>query len=293
MSPPEHTHKVPGSRCTPLGLERHCLLSFDRPAPWRRRMTFEAVLRSVCARPPYVVGRRPGARQQWAVFFAYAPDGQPNHLQIDTLTRLRDDGWPILLIISSAEPTNLDPQWLPLCEAWIWKGLAGYDFSAYTLALELLAVHSEGAQILLLNDSVFGPFHSCRQILQRCDADLVGFTGSGSPERHLQSYAFTFRAWSRQDLRRLRTVFWSGWALNGRDDVILTQELRLARRAARFGTCMALWYLESGDPTQAYPLELLDDGMPFLKKSLLSARSSFADKSAVEAVLDRLDVPWR
>ena len=70
--------------------------------------------------------------------------------------------------------------------------------------------------------------------------------------------------------------------------MISCQETRFARVAAKSMSVGAHWYMSAGDPTQVVPFELIDGGHPFIKKSLLEARSSFNDKDRIRRLITTL-----
>ena len=266
----------------PDGLERDWPFQASEVPLWRRRLVLQAVLSRSRRRPPSAMLREVSPRPVWALYFSYAPDGALGDVQRFSLERLRDQGFAVLVVQAATAPGLVDADLLPrYADALYWKGLAGYDFSAYTLGLEAIARHSPGADVLVLNDSVFGPFADLRPMLRSAPWELTGFTASGKFENHVQSYAFLLKNLTPQRLRRLRTVFLPALALEDRDDVIFCQETRLARVASHSMSVGARWYGRDSDPTQAAPFELLREGFPFVKRSLLTARSAFKDKQAM------------
>lgn len=257
------------------------------------RRSVRTLLRARSA-PRYAVLKLPDQRDEWIVYFIYSPDGTLTEDRIFTLSRLRDLGIPVLAVCASHAPDRMDPRLAGFADALIWKDLSGYDFSAYAIALDVIATRSPGASVCVINDSVFGPFSDLRPVLRHPQWDFIGFTASSLFENHIQSYAFVARNVTPQFMRGMRSIFPVRYAYNRPGDVILCQELPMARVAHRHGRVGALWYGEPGavrDPTLNRPLELVDAGFPFLKKSLLSKRVSFADRDAVVAKLDQLQHP--
>jgi hypothetical protein len=276
---------IEASNSQPL-IEDWVYQALPRPR-WRTRQSLEARIFRSAFRPPYLVLRRACQRDVWCVFFAYVPDGSLPAPHRDTLSRLKDEALPVLLVLASSDPSRFAAEWLSYADAAIWKDTPGFDFSGYSVALEELARHSPGSTVLVINDSVFGPIHPLRPQLARIGSGLTGWSGCTLQEPHLQSFAFAFSAWSPQTLSTMRRVFFPRSVLRDRADVIACQELQLARTAAQSMEVKALWYCTIGDGTQLLPLILVDRGFPFLKKSLLTARSSFEPK---EAIRERLRI---
>lgn len=263
------------------GLERDWAFRASEVPFWRRRLVLRAMLLRSRRRPAFLVLREVSSRPVWALYFNYAPDGVLGDVQRFSLERLRDQGFAVLVVQAAAAPGLVDTDLPRHADALYWKGLAGYDFSAYTLGLEAIARHSPGADVLVLNDSVFGPFADLRPMLRSAPWEMTGFTASGAIENHVQSYAFVLKNLTPQRLRRLRTVFLPALALVDRDDVIFCQETRLARVASHSMSVGARWYGCDSDPTQAAPFDLLREGFPFVKRSLLTVRSAFKEKQAM------------
>ena len=158
------------------------------------------------------------------------------------------------------------------------KGLSGYDFSAYAVALREVATRSPGADLLLINDSVLGPFVDLDTLLEEAPWDLTGFTAYSLFENHVQSYALYFRNVTSPLLRSLRTVIPHRFAFNHHRRVVRCQETRMARVAARTMSVGALWYSEDsdlGDPSLASAVPLLN--------ALASRSSTFSRRWKAQA----------
>jgi hypothetical protein len=232
----------------------------------------------------------------WWVYFVYAPTGELTPAHVFTLARLRDMGGSLLVICAAPSPTHVPQALQYYATALYWKHLNGYDFSAYTLALEVLSSASPGASACVLNDSVFGPFSDLRPTLSTSRWELLGFTASHLIENHIQSYAFALRSVTRQRLQDLRSVLPQRVAYSRPESVVLCQEVPFARTAARHMTVGACWFAEGpsiADPTLIVPEELLDADFPFLKRSLFGKHSKFqaARRSDLEGRLHELGHP--
>nr|WP_315244057.1 hypothetical protein [uncultured Albidiferax sp.] len=253
------------------------------PVPrWRQRMVLEALLRRGIRTPRSIAIKPVQPHACWALYFVYTPNGQLTGAHRFTLARLKDQGFAVLVVQASAEPGRVSDELQHYADALYWKALEGYDFSAYALGLHALARHSPQARVLVMNDSVVGPFNNLQATVRHARWDLTGFTASASMENHVQSYAFILKRLDPSVMRRLWRVFFPGLACGGRDDVILCQETRMARIASRSMAVGAQWFCTAGDATQTLPFELMEAGFPFIKKSLAASRSAFADKARVK-----------
>lgn len=232
--------------------------------------------------------------ERWVAYFAYLPQGVLSDAHRFTLGRLRDEGCRVLVICAASDVSKVPAELGRYADALYWKDLGGYDFSAYTLALETIVECSPGANVLVLNDSMFGPFHPVLPYLQHVRWDLTGFTGSALKENHLQSYGFILRAFDAVRLTQLRDVFFTDKAFDHANQVIWAQELVMARRASRHMRVGAYWYSDGvtvDDPCLQRPIELIHAGFPFMKKSLLGKMEHFQNPDHVRAMLQSLGHP--
>lgn len=245
-------------------------------------------------RPPHqpLVPLRP--RGTWAAYFVFTPKGELESHHQYTLSRLRDQGLPVLVICGAPSAQSVPEALHQYADALYWKGLTGYDFSAYTLALEIIARDDPGADVLVMNDSVFGPFADLRAFMRHTPWALTGFTASALHENHIQSYAFVMKGVDSQRLEHMREVFLPQAAYNKAGIVISCQEVPMARVASRHMKVGACWYCDGRemiDPCLSRPFELVNSGFPFLKRSLLGKMSVFQDTDAVLECLRRVGHP--
>ncbi len=245
-------------------------------------------------RPPHQVIRPVTPRPAWAVYFVFSPDGSLGAHHRFALARLRASGQAIMVVYATRDVSLVPAELTDLADAIHWKGLGGYDFSAYTLALEAIAESSPHADVFVMNDSVYGPFGDLQEVLSRCRWDLTGFTASSDTVNHLQSYAFVLKGVTTERLNQLRPSFPKYVAFDRAVDAIRLQELRFAEIAARHMKVGAFWYSAGGfgqDPTLLKPFELLDAGFPFLKRSLLGKHQRFQARDQVLARMAELGHP--
>lgn len=245
-------------------------------------------------RPAFSILKPLRSVPQWIVYFLYLPDAKLQIHHHFTLGRLKDLGIPLMTICAAPSAAEVPDELLRYSDAACWKAVTGYDFSAYTVALELIARYSQGAEVIILNDSMFGPFRDLRPFLSMAPWELTGFTASGLTENHIQSYGFVLRDITCERLAALRSVLFKTLAFNRANQVIAIQELRFARVAARSMTVGAYWYAEgkfTRDPCLQKPFELLAAGFPFMKRSLLGKMQSFQNTEMVISHLQQCGHP--
>jgi hypothetical protein len=235
--------------------------------------------------PPHHVLRPVTPAPLWACYFVYLPEGGLTPAHRFTLARLREGERKILAVCAAPRLEAVPAELGELADALIWKGLSGYDFSAYAIALRAIAGASPGAGLLVLNDSVLGPFAGVEPMLAAAPWALTGFTASAMFENHIQSYAFALRAVTGESVAALAGVLPEGRACDRYRDVVNLQETRFARVASQAMTVGALFHAEGGDPSLDAAQHLLGVGFPFLKRSLLGRYADHQDEAALRAFL--------
>jgi lipopolysaccharide biosynthesis protein len=274
-------------------------------SPWafvasagRRPVSFHEArlaLQTLALRPAHQVIKPVQPRARWAVYFIYLPQGgalTASHRF--TLARLRALDRGLLVVCACPDVASVPPDLAGQCDALYWKALSGYDFSAYKLALQALAQHASGADVFVMNDSVYGPLTDIAPLIDQAPWDLTGLTASSQIENHIQSYAFVLKGVTHRRLRSLWSVLLPCVAFSRPFDVIEYQETRFAKVAARHMSVGAYWYADAQvmqDPTLVQPLAMLEAGLPFLKKSLLGKHASLAKAEDIRAALQRYGHP--
>lgn len=256
-----------------------------------RRQRIKDLLQNLRRAPPTRVLQQATPEPEWILYFIFLPDGQLSPHHRFTLSRLKRSGMKLLIVCATAQPSDVPAEVHAYADALIWKGLSGFDFSAYAAGLWHLATASPGANILVLNDSVLGPFADLKPFMDRALWDLTGFTASRYEENHIQSYAFILRHVTRWRLLSLSTVLPKWLAFDRFDEVVRSQETRFARVASRHLSVGAFWFASDDaneDPTLFTPGELLDDGYPFIKRSALGKYRAVLDPDIVKDLEDRL-----
>lgn len=261
---------------------------------WLLRRRLEYAITGWCPPPPYRVLLPARTRSNWYIYFLYCPDGSLTRSQIFTLRRIRDLNFPLLAICAAPLNAAVPGELRACADALIMKGLRGYDFSAYTIAMHHLAEVSPGADVILMNDSVFGPFYDIRPFIVAAKWDLAGFCSSAEIENHIQSFAFIVRSLSLGRIKDFGRIFRRLYCFNSFGAVVHLQETLLARIAFRKLKVGSFWHDASGmtrNLTLDIPLQLLNEGFPFIKRSLLGKHHSKQDISLMREALSCLNHP--
>jgi hypothetical protein len=274
------------------GLVRDWTFVPSRVAPIARLARATFLLTGLRRAPPSRVLRALEARDRWNGYFLYLPAGGLTSAHRYTLAKLRALSGGLLAICATPDVASVPPELLDLCDAVVWKGLSGYDFSAYAVALAEVAAQSPGADLLLMNDSVLGPFVDLDAILRTVPWQMTGFTASTEFENHLQSYALYVRSITPPVVQSLRTVAPQSVAFDRFWHVVYCQETRLARVAARTMKVGALWFAGghgAGNPSLTKAVPLLTAGFPFLKRSIAGGKLAhrYDQKLVMELLAER------
>lgn len=268
---------------------RDCVIKPDNVKPWswleRQRWRYRLTARKPA--PSSKVMKPVFSDTHWTLMFIYLPSSELGEAQRYALRQLKALGRRLMIVCAAPKPCNVPEELLEMADALYWKGLGGFDFSGYAIGLHGVAANSPGADVLVMNDSTFGPFGNLSCLIDRAPWDLTGFIASSELERHFQSFAFHIRNVTPARMRCLRSIFPQSYSYDDIMPVVLCFETRFARVASRSMSVGCLWYgpNDGQDPAIAHGLALLDQGFPFLKRGLLSKHRGRQDEEIVRAAL--------
>lgn len=243
---------------------------------------------SLALRVPSGVGR-------WVMYFIYLPDGKLTQAHRFTLDRLARENLKVMVVCACATHAPVLDELLPLCHALHWKELKGWDFCAYAVGLAQLAKHVPSSDVLVLNDSVYGPFYPVTPFIEQAPWRLTGFTGNNQAENHIQSYAFVIKNIDSTFVGHVSDVLGTHFHFRHQRAVVLCQESQLARKAAEKFTVGSYWFTTSNEDSDlclGWPEQLLDAGFPFIKRSLVGKFANVFNRAAdIHALLQRFGHP--
>jgi lipopolysaccharide biosynthesis protein len=167
------------------------------------------------------------------IFVHFDRGGRVHDYIIYYLEALQEAGYEIVFVSNGRD---LEPVAIariePLCAAILERRNIGYDFGAYRDGLAFLGDLSRFEEVILANDSVYGPLFDLRQVLTRCDssASVWGMTDSWDIRYHLQSF---FLVIGNDALRHPKfTAFWR--------DLLPTQSKQMVVRRHEVGFTQAM-----------------------------------------------------
>ncbi|SOC57822.1 glycosyltransferase [Ornithinimicrobium cerasi] len=205
-----------------------------------------------------------------------------------------DAGFGVLVVAARDPWSRLRSSTVPGGVAVVRRPNTAYDFGSWAHALRTWPALAGKKLVVLTNDSLVGPLGPLDEVVRRIDAssaDVWAATENRQPVEHLQSYLLAFRdgVLSRPPLRD----FFAGvQPVGSKRDVVFTYELGLTRvvDAAGLRRDVGWTHAELGAPeTVDLPLgvwrQLLDAGMPFVKRVLLTGPQFAPVRAAVEQEL--------
>ncbi|MEO7336125.1 MAG: rhamnan synthesis F family protein, partial [Caldimonas sp.] len=147
-----------------------------------------------------------GAAERWVVYATFDPNGESAAFAVDQLLEYRRLGFSTLVVDTSPRlSARRATDWGSSASAWFQRPNVGYDFASYRAGVEHLierqGVDPLALELILANDSCFGPFFPMDRVLDRLSHGpaaetgrvAFGMTDSYQFTHHLQSYWMLFR----------------------------------------------------------------------------------------------------
>jgi lipopolysaccharide biosynthesis protein len=226
----------------------------------------------------------------------WAAVGRLSRSVVALVTTLTDAGYAVVLVSACEVSEALEwPAGRPRGVTVLRRPNLGYDFGSWATAIDRYPRALEADRVLLLNDSMLGPFGPIDHLLElfhASAADVWGITDTTQFGHHLQSYCLGFRGRSLAE-RPLRR-FWNDIrAEPTKTDVIWRNEIGLSSllRRERFAWDVAVPYQrlvrEGENPTIIGWRALLDRGVPFVKRQLVNQPEVAPDSDQVRPEVQR------
>jgi lipopolysaccharide biosynthesis protein len=169
----------------------------------------------------------------------------------------------------------------------------GYDFGSWAVAMHRHEELLGADKVLVVNDSLVGPFASLRDVIadfEETTADVWGMVQSLQVRPHLQSYFRGFRYGVLQEPAMRR--FWRDIrVVPDKLQLIAAYEYGFTDHVHRNGFSSAA-YVHAGDvvwgqlnPTIQGWRRLLEAGIPFIKRELLRRPELVPDGASIRPIL--------
>ena len=231
-----------------------------------------------------------------AVLAHWAPSARVDRSTTELTRALLANGYEVVFVSAAEGAQPLE--WVggrPAAITVLRRPNLGYDFGSWATALDRYPAIASTPHVLMLNDSLLGPFGPIDHLLEhfhRSAADVWSLTDSTQFFHHLQSYCLGFKG--RRLLEAPLASFWRTIrAEESREGVIWRNEIGLSRLLDRerfvIEAAIPYWRVvtESQNPTILGWRGLLDKGFPFVKRQLLREPHVAPDGLLVRAEVRR------
>lgn len=203
-----------------------------------------------------------------------------------------------MVVLASGGPLAAGMTNAPELDAVVFRDCPGYDFTSWKAAFEAFPSLCQARELFITNDSIFAPVGSFAPIfnaMKDVSCDVWGLVECAFRPPYLQSYGIMFRE------RALRSAalaeFFDRVPLSGERSVALNCEHRLGTWLHQNGLSIGAWL-----PSQALPWpwfnplhrtwrQMIEMGLPLLKRDLLTSDPDFYQKKKWRRVLARYGYP--
>jgi hypothetical protein len=177
-------------------------------------------------------------KKKACIFAAWDPHGLVDDYVLGYLDELIENGFDIYFCSTSQKKLQPDAiaQLKSRCVYFSRRRNLGLDFGSWKLCyLRLLDSHTY-EELLITNDSVFGPIFPLAETFKKIDGkseDIIGMTDNYERSHHLQSYFLLFRKKAFKDF--LPDFFASVKIIRNKDVIIENYEVGLSKRLVAEG----------------------------------------------------------
>lgn len=182
-----------------------------------------------------------------AVFMHFDRKGRVSAPARTYMQELIRHGYSVVFVTNSGMLTEAAAAGLrAFCSAIIIRRNIGYDFGAWRDAIDVLNL-TDRQELLLLNDSMYGPLRPLDAMLDQLDyeqADIWGLTESWQQRYHLQSFFLGFGETALRSPAFAR--FWANVRpVPSKSFIVRAYEVGLTQAMLRAGLkCRAIWPYE-------------------------------------------------
>lgn len=277
---------------------------------WTRRVAGSAAS-DACAAALTCLKRAPRGQARTALFITHAPEGRIRGHVEPYLRAFTDNATDIVLIVAADQRKTVVPEAIrDLCTAVYLRENRGFDFAAWAHVLLEDGDLLDSQTLYLVNDSLVGPldagdFAALLSKIDACPEAVVGLADNFYYSHHLQSF---FLALKKRCLSSYAFNIYVQGIANWPDKnaVITEYELTFSGRMRAAGLGMRSLFSAQNrhmslvnDPRNNRTLfdweNLLSQGFPFVKRSLLGEHAAIGGEAVREAIeargfdLTRLD----
>ncbi len=251
------------------------------------------------------------APERVAVMAHWSVDPEPSRSVVTMLRELDAGGFDTVLVSAAeaAGPIGRVCSWAPGAPSMpenttvLRRANVGYDFGSWAAVLAAFPGIRRASRVLLVNDSLIGPFGSLAPVLadfESCDAAVWGLSGSLQHRPHMQSFFMGYRD-GMLDAPALR-AFWSDIRVERRKaKIVRYDELGLSEAFDEAGIVWRTMFEPVPGGPQNPTIEdwpgMLRAGFPFVKAEALVAPTTWVAEaedlaSALRRELGEEPVAW-
>ncbi len=175
-----------------------------------------------CLRDFNIVGKQPRNVTRICIFAHFDRDNLVDEYVFYYLEALNRAGCGIVFASTSAISEHYVNRLRRICDQTILRKNVGYDFGSWQAGLRAVPELSVYDEVLICNDSVYGPLYPLEEMfrsMEQVECDFWGATDSQGIAYHLQSYFLVFRK-SVIGSEQFRH-FWNGVAPQEDKDLII------------------------------------------------------------------------
>lgn len=221
---------------------------------------------------------RPPAGDRIALLASWGPDARVSRSLSELVRALDACGYPAVVVRASDDTAPLQwPSAPPASTIVLRKPNIGYDFGSWSVALDRFPSLAKRAQVILINDSMVGPFRPLEEMahsFESTTADVWGATSTRQVIPHLQSYLLGFRNGVLAD-PAVRQFWRSVDHHEDKSRIIGDYELGLSRLLRAEGITASAWFAServvspADNPVINGWHRLIELGFPFVKRELV------------------------
>ncbi len=174
------------------------------------------------------------ASSQYAIYAHYDRKGVVHDYVVEQIRQLAAAGFRIVFVSNARRLSMASVAAIrPYCWRVVWRRNVGYDFGAYKDGIATIGDLSRCDRLMIMNDSVYGPFRPIIDAINSVDpseTDCWGITDCWIGQYHIQSYFVLFLKRAivspgfRKFWRRLPYVNSKSWIIENAE-IKLTQAL--------------------------------------------------------------------
>lgn len=230
-----------------------------------------------------------------AVFAHYSDQVEISASDAYLISQLKDLGFAVIVSSTCTDDPighqQLWEQWHQKIDGLITRENIGFDFGSWSAALSQLDLSRRDLnQVILVNNSVYGPLFPLEPIISELflRGDFFGLTASREFYPHIQSYFLGFNkvVIDHEDFQK----YWRG-LFSGKSKwfTIFRRELAWERFFIKRGFSSAVLIEDSREfprnPLTFLWKDLISQGFPFIKKSLLTHNYDSIDMAGWESFI--------